>query len=118
MIGLVCGGRDFDDIGFLIEFMDAQHALRGFTHIIHGAARGADTIADGWALSRGIQPVRCPALCGYYGSKSAGPMRNGAMAALRPNVVIAFPGGAGTASMLRIAKERGIEIIEAKRQKI
>lgn len=115
MIGLVCGGRDFDDIGFLIEFMDVQHALRGFTHILHGNARGADTIADSWAMSRGIQPVRCPALWGYYGSKSAGPIRNGAMALLRPHIVIAFPGGSGTASMLRIAKERGIEIIEAKK---
>lgn len=115
MIGLVCGGRDFDDIGFLIEFMDVEHALRGFTHILHGNARGADTIADSWAMSRGIQPVACRALWGFYGSQKAGPIRNELMAALSPKVVIAFPGGSGTASMIRIAKRLGIKVIEAKK---
>lgn len=115
MIVLVCGGRAYDDATFLIQFMDAQHKIYRFTHVLHGNARGADTLADAWAVARGIQPVACKALWSYHGPRSAGPIRNSAMAALNPHIVIAFPGGSGTAHMVSIARERGIKVIEAKK---
>jgi hypothetical protein len=105
---LVCGGRDFKDVGFACDFLDELHAKHRFTHVIHGDARGADTVADAWATSRGIQVVRCPANWSYHG-KSAGHIRNSAMVGLEPDLVVAFPGGAGTASMTRIAAAHGIE---------
>jgi YspA, cpYpsA-related SLOG family len=107
---LVCGGRDFTDNKAVFDFLDALHAERRITHIIHGDARGADTIADAWALSRGVQPVRCPALWKYNGPK-AGPLRNEMMARLEPDVVVAFPGGVGTAHMCQVADEWGYKVI-------
>ncbi len=47
-----------------------------------------------------------------YG-KAAGPIRNARMLAEgKPDLVVAFPGGRGTADMLRRVREAGIEVIE------
>jgi hypothetical protein len=51
---LVCGGRDFDDAGLMINVLDRLHTEKFFTVLIHGNARGADRIADAWASCRGI----------------------------------------------------------------
>ena len=42
---LVCGGRDFDDVGLMISVLDRLHTEKSFTMLIHGNARGADRIA-------------------------------------------------------------------------
>jgi len=112
-IALVCGGREFKDNAFAFQFLDAQQLIFTFTHVLHGNCRGADTIADAWALARGIQPLRAPALSHYFERWEAGPIRNEAMAMIKPYRLIAFPGHTGTASMLRIAEKYGIEIIRA-----
>jgi hypothetical protein len=51
---LVCGGRDFDDVGLMISALDRLHTEKSFTVVIHGNARGADTMADAWARCRGV----------------------------------------------------------------
>jgi hypothetical protein len=46
---------------------------------------------------------------------AAGPRRNRRMlVAFKPDVVLAFPGGAGTASCCAVARELGIPVIEAR----
>ena len=51
---LACGGRDFADRKFLEEVLDDLNARRGpFEVLIHGGARGADTLAGLWAKRRG-----------------------------------------------------------------
>ena len=107
---LVCGGRDFEDRGLL------EWALEPFdsdsTTIIHGAARGADHMAGVWASKKGIPVERYPADWQKHG-KAAGPIRNQQMLDEGdPDVVLAFPGGNGTADMVRRARSAGIEIIE------
>jgi hypothetical protein len=97
---LVCGGRDYaneDALAFFMDKLAADAAAAGdpITHVIHGAYRGADLLADAWAMAHGIQPVRCPALWERY-AKEAGPRRNRAMLALCPDVLVAFPGARGT----------------------
>lgn len=108
---LICGGRDYRDKRAFDTFMDSQHHVYAFTHVIHGGAPGADTLADEWALSRGVQAIRCPANWDKHG-KSAGPIRNRRMAELLPDWLYAFPGGRGTANMIATAKERGIDVME------
>ena len=110
---LVCGGRSYSDSAKVRLALDSLYAEHQFTHLIHGHARGADTLADMWARAGGVQNVVCPANWGVYGN-SAGPKRNRLMADLGPDLVVAFPGGAGTNSMISIAKERGIEVVEVK----
>lgn len=43
---LVCGGRDYASAATINVELDALHAERGITRLIHGAAHGADSLAD------------------------------------------------------------------------
>lgn len=110
---LVFGGRNYENKRFLYGKMDRVHARFGITHVIHGGASGADSLADRWAEDRGIQPVMCRALWSFYdkpGRKNpAGPIRNEAMLALAPDYYVSFPGGAGTADMLTRLRHYGIK---------
>ena len=107
---LVCGGRDFTDQAFADAALDRAHKRRPITLIIHGAARGADACADTWAKARGIPVMRFPADWARYG-KGAGPIRNAEMLfSGRPDGVCAFPGGRGTADMVRQATIEGLPV--------
>lgn len=82
------------------------------TEIIHGNAVGADWLAKAWAISAGIPEKSFPAKWSEYG-KAAGPLRNQQMLEEgMPDVVVAFKGGAGTADMVRRAKEAGLKVLE------
>jgi hypothetical protein len=108
---LVCGGRDYTDKSFLWSWLDCFEKTNVITHVITGGATGADALASAWASERGIQQVIVPANWRVHGN-SAGPKRNRAMAELKPSLVVAFPGGKGTASMLAIARELNLNVLE------
>jgi hypothetical protein len=110
---LVCGGRDYADAGHLYEVLDAAHDLMTITTLVVGGARGADTLAENWARARGIHCRVFVAQWGLYGL-SAGPRRNQWMLEqTKPEYVISFPGGTGTAHMMRISKAAGVTVLEA-----
>lgn len=106
---LVCGGRDYRDWETLCEELSLLHADHDITTIIHGGARGADDMAGQFArASIGIEEVVYPANWKDHG-KSAGPIRNQLMLDEgKPDMVVAFPGGRGTADMVRRAREANI----------
>jgi hypothetical protein len=80
--------------------------------IVHGAAEGADALAERWAKAEFIGRHRFPAQWDKYG-KAAGPIRNQAMIDKgKPDLVVAFPGDRGTADMGRRAKAAGIKVVE------
>jgi hypothetical protein len=109
---LVCGGRDFSDRATLTAALDRLHAERGFTLVIAGGARGADTMAEEWAASRGVPCDVYMAEWERLGRK-AGPIRNARMLTEgNPDLVVAFPGGRGTAHMVRIARRAGVGMVE------
>lgn len=109
---LVCGGRDFNDGIRLSTVLCELDAERTFTVLIHGGASGADRMAGTWARAGGLPVESYPAEWGKYGY-AAGPKRNKQMLTEgRPDLVIAFPGGKGTANMVAQAKAAGIEVIE------
>lgn len=106
---LVCGGRDYRDSGRVYAALDLLHARRGITCIIEGGAPGADKLAAHWAKRRGIE---CQTFVPEWrrGPK-AGPERNRRMLGEgRPDGVVAFPGGPGTADMCRAAMDRGLAV--------
>ena len=110
---LVCGGRDFAGVGALHIVMNAIHALRPVTLLIHGAARGADSAAANWARHQGIETAAFPADWDTHG-KRAGYVRNRQMLVEgKPDLVVAFPGGRGTAMMCDIATKAGVLVIDA-----
>lgn len=106
---LVCGGRDYQDWAKFCAVMNAIHAKSGITHIICGGANGADRYAYRWAILSGVQPVECVANWGAH-PKAAGPIRNNRMLDLEPDLVVAFPGGKGTAHMVGIASKAGVPV--------
>lgn len=109
---LVCGGRDFDDYPLLDRWLTNINGDHKFGVLIHGAARGADSLADRWARSNGVPVHQYPAQWGVHG-RAAGPRRNEQMLADgKPDLVVAFKGGRGTAHMVRIAKEAGVQVME------
>lgn len=108
---LVCGGRDYDDAERLNEIFDASHSFNPISCLIHGAARGADQLAADWALSRDVLCLAYPADWAREG-RAAGPIRNQKMIEFgKPDVVVAFPGGRGTADMIRRAEAARIPVV-------
>lgn len=107
---IVCGGRAFDDYERLERELDQLHERYRFSVVIHGAAYGADRFAEKWAKSRQIEIESVPANWKRFG-KQAGPFRNAEMLRRKPELVIAFPGGRGTADMVEKALAAHIKVI-------
>jgi len=83
-----------------------------FECVIQGEARGADHLAALWALRSKIPLVCYPAEWSKHGKK-AGPIRNKQMLEDgKPTIVVAFPGGRGTANMVKQAKAAGVRVVE------
>jgi hypothetical protein len=110
MRAIVCGGRSFHDIDFVNRKLTTMHKMNPFTEIITGGAFGADTCANQWAFGHRVKRTKVYAEWRKFGNK-AGPIRNRAMLDMGPDIVIAFPGGAGTKHMMKIAREAGINVI-------
>lgn len=111
---VVCGGRTFDDWEALKAVLDALHAFEAITEVIEGGAAGADMLARLWAEWEHDIPVTTVlAEWKKYGPK-AGPLRNVRMAEMKPDLVVAFPGGQGTQNMIMQARTRGIQVSEVK----
>jgi hypothetical protein len=107
---LICGGRDFCDAAWLARAMDDIHARTPISEVIAGGARGADTLGAEWASSRGI-PLRVFMAEWETFGRAAGPIRNQRMLDEgKPMLVVAFPGGRGTADMVRRAEEDGVAV--------
>lgn len=117
---LVCGGRDLDSAdvwNWLEQYLrcSLQHRFGSkawpVTAVMHGGARGADEGAGKWAESEHLKPLVFKADWKKHG-KAAGPIRNGHMLIQgKPDAVIAFPGGRGTANMVTLAEDAGVPVI-------
>lgn len=116
---LVCGGREYDDWLTLSNFLYREFHPAGFYDgnepdpiLIQGGAKGADFLARVWAVKHGFSYEEYPANWKEYGP-AAGIRRNQQMLDEgKPDLVVAFPGGNGTADMVRRAKKAGVEVIE------
>jgi YspA, cpYpsA-related SLOG family len=110
---LVGGGRDYTDKAALWSVLDAVGPPE-ITAIISGMARGADSLAAEWAIRFGFLLHKFPADWAKHG-RFAGPIRNQEMIDEgKPDLVIAFAGGKGTADMVRRARLAGIKVMEIK----
>lgn len=109
---LVTGGRNYANVAKVFETLDKLDAEHTIKLIIHGGAEGADSIADHWASLRWCHCSVYMADWDTYG-KAAGPRRNAEMLAnSKPDLVVAFPGGRGTADMVRRARAAGVRVVE------
>jgi hypothetical protein len=125
---LVCGGREFGKVGvgytlpgdlvdpreelaqaerrFVFKTLDRElkSELPTLT-MCQGGATGGDQCGYEWAIDNSVPCATYPADWSRFG-KAAGSND------FKPELVIAFPGGAGTAHMVRIAKKAGVEVRE------
>ncbi len=119
---LVTGGRNYDDWENIQRSLDDLHAGEKITAIIEGGAGGiddvtgkpygADRLARLWASNNGVRCVTYEAEWDKFG-KSAGPIRNQLMLDDgKPDLVVAFPGGRGTANMIAKAIEAGVTLFQ------
>lgn len=110
---MVTGGRDFRDAAKVFNALDDLHEYRGpITMLIEGGATGADRIAQTWARLRGIYLTTFEAEWARRGPR-AGPERNRRMIAEgRPDLVVAFEGGPGTANAVSQARAANIEVLD------
>lgn len=107
----MCGGRDYSDACVLDSYLDRLHAAHRLSRLIHGGARGADSLAGRWAESRHV-PVEVYLAEWARHGRAAGPIRNERMLREgKPDLVVAFPGGAGTAHMVRLARKSLVPVV-------
>lgn len=104
---LVCGSRDWENLGLII---DALRQLPPKAIVIHGGARGADQMAAQFARQIGLHTAEVKPLWDHFGNR-AGHVRNSAMLDLQPDRVIAFSlGTPGTQGTIDEARKRGIQV--------
>lgn len=121
MIVVVTGGRDYADARRVHAELARLNAEHGLVAVAHGdCPTGADAHAAAWAGpydDGGIEHWRFPAAWEALGRR-AGPVRNGRMLRYvrgvrgEPCMVLAFPGGAGTADCVRQARALGLRVEE------
>ena len=115
---LVCGGREFDDQSLVDAVLDALFAqCNGSMMVMHGSASGADACAHAWAFAK--RAVGAQVGVSWWAAdwkrhgRAAGPIRNQTMLDEgRPQLVVAFPGGRGTADMVAKSRASGLHLIE------
>ena len=118
---LVTGGRAYPDGEAVFARLAAcreeadQWGLKLI--VIHGACpTGADHWAALWCRRKGVEERRFPAQWDIWG-RSAGPRRNQQMLDEgQPDLVLAFPGGRGTADMVRRARAMGVLVVHGDSQ--
>lgn len=119
---LVCGGREYNDWPHVRGVLDAlaeKHSLNfnpddnwlpSDIVIIEGGATGADQLAATWAMVNCAQLQEFKADWKRHG-RAAGALRNQLIIeAGKPDLVVAFPGGKGTANMIECARKAGVEV--------
>lgn len=113
---LICGGRELPEDGKWYNLLGELDEHYGpFTHVIHGGATGGDNIGKQWAAGHKLPCTEYRANWRRFG-KRAGPLRNQRMLDEgKPDLVIALPGGRGTADMIQRARASGLRVIDIER---
>lgn len=125
MILLCCGSRHWTSRDVIFAKLQEIDQTVYYKHVpmtgritllIHGAAKGADTIADEWAAQRNVRRAPFPAIWERDGKydPGAGPKRNQRMLVEgKPDLVVAFrmPGvSKGTDDMIARATRAGVRV--------
>lgn len=118
---LICGGRNW---GYTVESCWTEKDVAQWQkalylieekvpdYIISGAAKGADELGPMFRIMYGVNGKEYPAKWGDNG-KAAGPIRNQQMLDEgKPDMVMAFKGGTGTADMVKRAKKADVPVVE------
>ena len=116
---LICGDRNYQDWIKVQEYLDT---ISRTTIIIHGGAKGADSLAGNLATSLKMKVIKFPADWDKYG-KAAGVLRNQQMLDEgHPDLVVYFhkdiENSKGTRDMLKRATDSGIRTINGETREV
>ena len=113
---LVTGGRTLQPgwHSAIIGVLDAINQWSPVSEIWHGGASGTDASANSWAKDKRIKVICHRAQWDRYG-RGAGPRRNQAMIDARPDLVVVFPGGRGTADCASRALDAALDVIDMRK---
>jgi len=108
---LITGSRDWDDYLAVYAALDsvAKSWKTEEITVVHGGAKGADTIAGTWTNLRGFQEEIHPADWDKHGRK-AGFVRNAEMVDLGADICVAFikNGSKGATMTAELSEKAGI----------
>ena len=109
---LVCGGRYYDNAVAVHGALANIDRVHGVNRIVTGGCGGADALGEEWAEMHDVSVSTYIPNWVRHG-KAAGPLRNQEMLEKeKPDLIIAFPGGKGTADMVRRGRKAGVEVLE------
>jgi hypothetical protein len=111
---LACGDRRWIDRVLLAQVLDSLGVQFMWDFVlVHGAARGADSLAAEWAESRALPAEAHPADWDHLGRR-AGVIRNSEMLASGVDLVVAFHddlrNSKGTRHMVTIARAAEVPV--------
>lgn len=109
---IVAGGRKFDDYAVVDQWLSHLLKEKSFedVEIVSGGALGADSLGQRFAENNWIRVKIFRADWVKHG-KSAGPIRNRAMAEYADALVAFWDGKSrGTADMIKVAKKKGLAV--------
>lgn len=127
---VVTGGRHFgeyepersyvrDKMEYIVWLLCSAKASLKIAHGATEAGKGVDWVVDEWAKEKGIAVEPFPVDTAIDGSwPAAGQVRNIRMLrTFEPNLVVAFPGGAGTMGCKNSSLALGITVLLIPRMK-
>jgi hypothetical protein len=105
---IIAGSRGITDMSVLLQAV--KECGWEVTHVVSGAARGADRLGEDFARSRQLPLTVFHAEWDYYG-KSAGYRRNVTMAENAEALIALWDGKSpGTGHMINIARQKGLKV--------
>jgi predicted Rossmann-fold nucleotide-binding protein len=106
---LICGGRDYQDWHSVASVLQRLHDRSPIGLIIHGCDPGAATLAVRWAAQARVPTSGFDA--DFHSRPAAERLRNERMVReSKPDLVVAFPGGEGTADLISRATAAGVPV--------
>ncbi len=107
---IVCtGGRGYTNWQRVWRDLNQFHILYGIEYLAEGGQVGLDYWARMWRGRQGVPGDTFPYLSEY--GKAGGPKRNEWMLqTVRPDLVLAWPGGDGTNGCIALARQMGFPV--------
>lgn len=101
----------------IYQGLEACHATYGITELLQATSGSdADRLAGDWARRKRIKIVKTDpstwANKSKYTPRTASRIRNAAMIAMKPDLLLAFKTGTGLMDMMRRAKAAGIKVVK------
>ena len=109
---VVCGGRSYTNAERVTAALEAVLKRQPMMTLADCGDKGTGALARSWAALRGVPCRSYPADETTHGRRAEIIRNQYMLKRANPHLVIAFPGGAHTAHLVRVAKKAGYTVSE------